>query len=91
MDALNRRALAWQRHRTYGRSISQAHTHGSPAHAFAYTDDFRIRVIDDVALAQSRCREHDVPAGLDADPHSASRTSGGARVTAGASACDTSG
>ena len=29
-------------------------------------DDFRIRVIDDVALVQSRCREHDMPAGLDA-------------------------
>jgi ketosteroid isomerase-like protein len=33
--------------------------------AFEY-DDVRIRVIDDVALVQSRCRERDVPAGLDA-------------------------
>ncbi len=29
-------------------------------------DDFRIRVIDDLALVQSRCREHEVPAGLNA-------------------------
>ena len=35
----------------------------STLEAFEY-DDFRIRVIDDVALVQSRCRERGVPVGL---------------------------